>query len=174
MKIYLNLFLAFFRPGIFGFGGGPSAIPLIQNEVIDNYGWMTIEEYIDAVALGNSLPGPIATKLAALIGYKVGGMLGSVICLIAMVVPTALAIVLLYQVYAKYKEAQWLKSMMKAVKPVVVILLAETTFSMAQKSFTVTITWVLAAMACLGVFYFKIHPAILIVSSMVLGVFLIK
>lgn len=174
MKVYLDLFLAFFRPGIFGFGGGPSAIPLIQTEVIENYGWMTIEEYIDAVALGNSLPGPIATKLAALIGYKVGGILGSVISLIAMVVPTALAIVLLYQVYAKYKEAQWLKSMMTAVKPVVVILLAETTFSMAQKSFTVTITWVLAVLACLGVFYFKIHPAILIVSSMILGVFLIK
>lgn len=174
MKLYIDLFLAFFRPGIFGFGGGPSAIPLIQEEVINNYGWMTVEEYIDAVALGNSLPGPIATKLAALIGYKVGGVMGSITTLIAMVLPTALAMVLLYQVYSKYKEAKWLKSMMIAVKPVVVILLVETVITMGQKSFPAMITWVIAALAALGLFYFKIHPAILIVSSMVLGVILIK
>lgn len=174
MKVYLELFLAFFRPGIFGFGGGPSAIPLIQQEVIDNYGWMTVEEYIDAVALGNSLPGPIATKLAALIGYKVGGVLGSVTALIAIVVPTAIAMMALYQLYAKYKDAQWLKSMMVAVKPVVVILLAQTTLTMAQKSFPISITWIIAALAALGIFYFKMHPAILIVISMVFGAFAIK
>lgn len=174
MKVYIELFLAFFRPGIFGFGGGPSAIPLIQQEVIDNYGWMTVEEYIDAVALGNSLPGPIATKLAALIGYKVGGILGSITALIAMVVPTALAIMLLYQLYAKYKEAQWLKSMMVGVKPVVVILLAQTTLTMAQKSFPNAVTWIMGAFAVLGVFYFEIHPAILIVLSMFIGVLIIK
>ena len=174
MKLYVDLFLAFFRPGIFGFGGGPSAIPLIQEEVINNYGWMTVEEYIDAVALGNSLPGPIATKLAALIGYKVGGVMGSITTLIAMVLPTALAMVLLYQVYSKYREAKWLKSMMVAVKPVVVILLVETVITMGQKSFPAMITWVIAALAALGLFYFKIHPVVLIVSSMVLGVILIK
>ncbi len=174
MKLYVNLFLAFFRPGIFGFGGGPSAIPLIQKEVIDNYGWLTIEEYIDAVALGNSLPGPIATKLAALIGYKVGGILGSLTTLIAIVVPSAIAMMLLYHFYAKYKESLWLKSMMTAVKPVVVILLAETAITMAQKSFPISITWFIAAAACLGVFYFKVHPAILIVCSMVFGVVFIK
>ncbi|MDD4781689.1 MAG: chromate transporter [Tissierellia bacterium] len=174
MKLYIDLFLAFFRPGIFGFGGGPSAIPLIQEEVINNYGWMTVEEYIDAVALGNSLPGPIATKLAALIGYKVGGIIGSIITLTAMVLPTALAMILLYQVYSKYKEAKWLKNMMVAVKPVVVILLIETVITMGQKSFPITITWIIGALAALGLFYFKIHPAILIVTSMVFGVILIK
>lgn len=174
MELYLKLFLAFFRPGIFGFGGGPAAIPLIQQEVINNYGWMTVEEYIDAVALGNSLPGPIATKLAALIGYKVGGILGSIVTLIAIVVPTAAAMMLLYQVYAKYREAQWLKSMMIAVKPVVVILLLQTTVQMAQKSFPISITWLIAALAGLGVFYLKIHPAILIFASMIFGGFLIK
>ncbi len=174
MKVYLNLFLAFLRPGLFGFGGGPSAIPLIQEEVIDNFGWMTVEEYIDAVALGNSLPGPIATKLAALIGYKVGGILGSLVTLVAMVAPTAIAIMFLYQLYSKYKEAQWLKSMMIAVKPVVVILLLQTTLTMAQKSFPITITWIIGIIAGLGVFYFKLHPVILILSSMVFGIFFIK
>jgi chromate transporter len=174
MKVYLELFLAFFRPGIFGFGGGPSAVPLIQQEVIENYGWMTVEEYIDAVALGNSLPGPIATKLAALIGYKVGGVLGSITALVAMVVPTAVAIMLLYQIYAKYKDAQWLKSMMAGAKPVVVILLAQTTITMAQKSFPNSVTWIIGALAALGVFYFEIHPVILIVLAMLFGVFVIK
>lgn len=174
MKLYWNLFLAFFRPGIFGFGGGPAAIPLIQKEVIDNYGWMTIEEYTDAVALGNSLPGPIATKLAALIGYKVAGVIGSLITLAAIVVPTAIAMMLLYQVYAKHREEQWLKSMMTGVRPVVVILLIEAVVSLGTKSFPISITWIIACVAAVGLFYFKIHPAILIVLSMVFGIFFIK
>jgi chromate transporter len=100
--------------------------------------------------------------------------MGSITTLIAMVLPTALAMVLLYQVYSKYREAKWLKSMMVAVKPVVVILLVETVITMGQKSFPAMITWVIAALAALGLFYFKIHPVVLIVSSMVLGVILIK
>lgn len=174
MNTYINLFMAFFRPGIFGFGGGPAAIPLIQKEVIDKFGWLTIEEYADTVALGNTLPGPIATKLAAIIGYKVAGVLGALITLVAVVVPTAVAAALLYQFYAKYKDQQWLKSMMIGVRPVVVVLLAESVFSIGQKAFPMSITWGILLAAAAGLFYFKVHPAILIVASMLFGIAVIR
>ena len=67
----LRLFISFTKVGVFAYGGGPSMIPLVQEEVVDVNGWMTIEEFTDALAMGYALPGPIATKMAAYIGYKV-------------------------------------------------------------------------------------------------------
>jgi len=72
--ILLHVFWAFFIPSILGYGGGPPIIPLLQAEVVDHYGWMTLEQFGDVLALGNALPSPIATKLAGYIGYQVAGI----------------------------------------------------------------------------------------------------
>ncbi len=80
--IYLHLFLAFFIPGLIGFGGGPSTIPLIQKEVVDHYQMMTLKEYSSVIAIGNIFPGPIATKLAGYIGYELAGILVAVIAIL--------------------------------------------------------------------------------------------
>lgn len=86
--IYIDIFLAFFIPGIIGYGGGPASIPLIENQVVSTYGWMTTAQFSDTLALANALPGPIATKLAGYIGYEQGGVLGAVIALFATVGPS--------------------------------------------------------------------------------------
>ena len=80
--IYLHLFLAFFIPGLIGFGGGPAAIPLIQKEVVDHYQMMTLTEYSSVIAIGNIFPGPIVTKLAGYIGYELAGILVAVIAIL--------------------------------------------------------------------------------------------
>ena len=71
-----QLFWAFFRVGIFGFGGGPAMIPLVRAEVVTRHHWLTDEEFADVLAIGNTLPGPIATKMPGYIGYRVGGVTG--------------------------------------------------------------------------------------------------
>lgn len=164
-----QLILAFGRANIFGFGGGPAVIPLIRKEVVDNFNWLTIGEFTDTLAMGNALPGPIATKMAAYIGYKVAGIGGSLAALTATVLPTALAMVGLAGLYIKFKDTPQMAGMLKAVRPVVVILLLQTTIEMGMGSMRFPITWVIAAVAALLIFQFKIHPAILIVASMVFG-----
>lgn len=169
MKIYFDIFVAFLRCGIFGFGGGQATIPLVQEEVVGNFKWLSIQEFTDALALGNSLPGPITTKMAALVGYKVGGYLGSVVALAGMVIPSAVAIVFLINIYMRFKDARWLKGMMKGVRPVVVILITNVVFMMAKKSFPNFQTYIIAVIAIVGVFIFNIHPIILIVSALIYG-----
>ena len=71
MKEVIALFYAFAKVGILGFGGGHSIIPLIQIEVVNNYKWLTIEEFTEALAMANSLPGPITTKMSIFTGYKI-------------------------------------------------------------------------------------------------------
>lgn len=80
--IYIQLFMAFFVSNILGYGGGPASIPLIQKEVVDRYHWLTVKEFSEMLAIGNALPGPIATKMAGFIGYQQAGILGSVIALL--------------------------------------------------------------------------------------------
>lgn len=61
--IYIQIFLAFFIPGILGYGGGPASIPLVEQEVVRNYGWMDSQQFAEVLALGNGLPGPILSLI---------------------------------------------------------------------------------------------------------------
>ena len=88
MIIYLHVFWVFFITNILGYGGGPATIPLIQKEVVEHYKWMTPQEFNEALAMGNALPGPIATKMAGYIGFQEGGYLGSFLAVFASVAPS--------------------------------------------------------------------------------------
>src|SRR5699024_12410014 len=90
-----DIFIAFFRSGMLGYGGGLSAIPLMQHEVVIRYKWMDEEEFSDVLALANTLPSPINTKLAEYIRWRVRDWLGILNGLFAAVVPTLILMILL-------------------------------------------------------------------------------
>ncbi|UQD53384.1 chromate transporter [Bacillus methanolicus] len=173
----LDIFLAFFRVGMLGYGGGPSAIPLVHKEVVDKYKWMDSDEFGDIVALGNALPGPIATKLAGYIGYRVGGMIGMLNALVASTVPTIILMILLLNVLNAYKDQPWVKGMAAAVIPVVAAMLAALTWEYIKKSWESTLGWVWTLLFVIGSLilmeFINIHPAIIIFASL-LGVLLKK
>lgn len=168
-----DVFIAFTRAANLGFGGGPATIPLIQNEVVKHYKWMDAEEFTDALAVGNSLPGPIATKMAGYIGYKVGGGMGALLALTGTVVPSFLAVVLLSHLISVYANSPELKAMLRAVRPVVVVLIAQTALGMGKKAFPNAITWGIAVVAGI-LLYLNVHPAIIIVASMLFGYFVFR
>jgi chromate transporter len=108
--------------GLFGFGGGPSFIPLVEREVLA-HGWLTREGFLDAFAFGNALPGPITTKLAGYVGYRVAGWPGAIVALIGLTVPTILAMVALSALYGRYQDAALLERFLAGLRPVVIALL---------------------------------------------------
>lgn len=163
--------MAFFRVGMLGFGGGPSAIPLFQQEVVKKYKWMNDDEFGDTLALSNTMPGPIATKMAGYIGYRVNGLTGCLVALVASVVPTVILMIVLLGVMQQYKDIAWVAGMSEAVVPVVGVMLAILTLDFLKKSrdslgwgraiFYTVISGVLME-------YFGIHPAFLILAILVL------
>ena len=165
MKIQKDLFIAFFRSGMLGFGGGPSSIPLIQKEVVDTYKWVNNDEFGDILALGNTLPGPIITKIAGYIGYRVGGFFGMITAVSASVVPTIILMIVLLTSLSMYKDQPWVTGITKGVIPVVTVLMAILTwefFKNAKKSlgwFT-SIGLLSASFLCISII--GIHPAIII------------
>lgn len=164
-----DVFIAFTRASNLGFGGGPSLIPLIKAEAVDRYQWMDNEEFADSLAIGNALPGPIATKMAAYVGYKVAGWLGALAAIIGTVLPTVVIVILLGSLIMKYSNSPELKAMLKAVRPVVVVLVADTAYDMAKKSFPSISTWAIAAITVVLLYFVDIHPAFIIVASMLFG-----
>lgn len=167
----VHIFLAFFRSGMLGFGGGPSAIPLVYKEVVDNYKWMNSDEFGDIVALGNALPGPIATKLAGYIGYRVGGIFGMLNALFASTVPTIAMMIVLLNVLNKYKDQPWVIGMSTAVVPVVAVMLGTMTWDFIKKSTKSTLGWgwtFLFVVVTLLLFQLvHIHPAIVIIILLI-------
>lgn len=169
LKKTWHLFIAFTRASNLGFGGGPAVIPLIKAEVVDRYQWMNDEEYADALSIGNVLPGPIATKMAAYVGYRVAGCLGALAALVGTVGPTLLIVVLLGGLIMAYSNSPELKAMLLAVRPVVVVLIAHTAYEMGRKSFPTLSTWGIGALTVLILAVTSIHPAFIIIASMLLG-----
>lgn len=170
--IYLKIFWAFFIPGILGYGGGPASIPLIENEVVDANGWMTVNEFSEVLALSNALPGPIATKMAGYIGYMQGGVLGATVGVIATVAPSLILMLGLLSVLMKFKESPRVKRLTIVVRPVIAVLLGVMTYDFFHSAFlhiggfqTILIGGIAFILMGKG----KIHPAYVIMAALVYG-----
>ncbi|NSL53088.1 chromate transporter [Calidifontibacillus erzurumensis] len=170
--IYWDIFVAFFIANLLGYGGGPSTIPLIQNEVVNHYEWMTLQEFGDLFAIANVLPGPIATKMGGYIGYQVGGVLGAIIALTATVLPSAVAVILLYKFVTLFKNSPQVSLMTKAVQPIIAILLGILAYQFFSSSFETIGVFHLLFLTLLGfllMYKLKIHPALVIVIGLFYG-----
>jgi chromate transporter len=171
--LHRNIGLAFFRIGMLGFGGGPSSIPLVHQEVVKKYGWMTDDEFGDTLALANTLPGPIATKMAGYIGYRVAGIWGLLNALLASVIPTVVLMIVFLGLLQTYKDIPWVQHMSATVVPVVAVMLAVLTWDFIKKSGE-TLGWMraimLLALSAILIEALHIHPAIVILGC-ILAVF---
>ena len=170
--IYWQIFLAFFIPGILGYGGGPASIPLVEKEVVDRYGWMTTQEFGEVLALGNALPGPVATKMAGYIGYTEGGILGSAVALFASVAPSLILMIAFMVTLLKYKDSPKVKNITKMIRPVIAVLLGAMALQFFMTSYDTsgsiqTIVLVIISYWLLEVR--KMHPAYVILMALAYG-----
>ena len=169
-KNLLDIFMAFFKSSILSYGGGPASIPLMRAEVVDNYKWLTNEQFGDALAMGNTLPGPIAPKMAAYLGYNVGGIWGAVIGVVAAVVPTAIAIIVLAKILLSYKDAPRMKSMLMIAKPIVVVLLLQSAMGlMTKQNYPNVVMYIVSAVVFALVIFLKVNPAIVVLVGLAIG-----
>lgn len=170
--IYVQLFMAFFFPGILGYGGGPASIPLIEHEVVDNYGWMSTAQFSEVLALGNALPGPIATKMAGYIGYEVAGVGGAIVALAATVLPSLLLMIVLLGILYKNRSSIKVKRLTSFVLPTIAVLLGVLTFDFFHTSYQsigIYSTLLIAAVSYFLLEKWKVHPAFVIVGGLFVG-----
>ena len=169
---YLEIFWVFFITNILGYGGGPATIPLIQHEVIEVFGWMTEFEFIEMLAAGNALPGPIATKMAGSVGFGQGGIVGAVVALVATVVPSLILKVLLMNFLLAHKDSPRVKRMSLYIKPTIAVLLGIIVVQNFAMTFTTMGIFHLLVLVG-GAYYFlekkKTHPSLVILGALIYG-----
>ena len=90
--IYLKLFLSFLQIGLFSFGGGYAAMPLIQDQVVSQHGWLTMTEFTDLITISQMTPGPIAVNAATFVGSKIAGVPGSVSATCGCILPSCIIV----------------------------------------------------------------------------------
>ncbi|TGB00003.1 chromate transporter [Sporolactobacillus shoreae] len=167
----MDILIAFFRSSILSFGGGPSGIPLIEAEVVKRYHWMTIEEFGDMVAIANALPGPINTKLAGYIGWKLKGIGGLFAAIISSVFPMIITMIVLLGFLSAFQEQRWVRGMTQAVLPVVGVMMAQLTWSFvssAKEGLGWTVTIILIAISFILMEVLHVQPPILIALVLLL------
>jgi chromate transporter len=170
--IWICLFLGFFLANVLGYGGGPASIPLMYGEIVDHYHWLTNTEFSNMLALGNALPGPIATKIAAYVGYDVYGWWGFSIALFATVFPSAFALIFLLQIIQRHRQSLVVKGMTLSVQPVIAIMMLILTWEMSKDSIYSMGIWqslAIALLSFLALIKWKIHPALIIVVTFAYG-----
>ncbi|APX91927.1 chromate transporter [Halomonas sp. 1513] len=156
-----DLFMAFLRIGLLGFGGGPAMIPLVQQEVVKRHAWLSDEEFADILAIANTLPGPIATKMPGYIGYRVAGVTGCINAVLAVILPTIIAMIALLGVFSRYRDVAWIQGMGQGVVPVVMVMMGQLAWDFLNKSQLVLgwlVSLAMAAVAGVLIYWLGVHP----------------
>ncbi|QSF47634.1 chromate transporter [Paenibacillus tianjinensis] len=160
------------RTGILGYGGGPSVIPLIRHDAVSRYGWLTDDEFGETLAIANALPGPIATKMAAYLGYKLKGVRGAILSVLAHILPSCIAMIALLSAVNYLSGSKTVAGMIAAVSPVIAVMLGMMAYEFAQKAYKGLGKWIGSAFLVLALVLLEVlhlHPAIVIVLYLSYG-----
>ncbi len=185
MATLWEIFVLFTRVAMFSWGGGPASLALMQRETTAA-GWVTAEEFADAVAVGNALPGPIAPQVSAFVGYKLSGIPGAIAAALGTVFPTTVLMLIMVVFFYGVKDSPRVQAMLKAVRPAVVGLLLWTAYDMAYTVWGVkklgwgsamVLGWdkaLFALAAFLTLTFTNVNPAIIVVVTAFLGFLLYR
>ena len=133
--IYLKLFLSFLQIGLFSFGGGYAAMPLIQEQVVTQHGWLTMTEFTDMITISQMTPGPIAINAATFVGSKIAGVPGSVAATCGCILPSCIIVTLIAWFYLRYKKMKMFQSVLESLRPAVVALIASAGIAILHTAF---------------------------------------
>ena len=127
--IYLELFLNFLKIGLFTFGGGYAMIPLIKETVL-NYGWITEDELLNFIAISESTPGPVAINMATFVGSSQGGLLGSFLATLGVVLPSFIIIYIICTILKNLLTHKPVLATLNGIKPIIIALITTTGITM--------------------------------------------
>lgn len=178
--IYWQLFLSFLQIGLFSFGGGYAAMPLIQGQVVTLHHWLDMAEFTNLITISQMTPGPIAINSATFVGMKIAGVPGALVATLGCILPACILVTVLAKLYLRYRNLSVLQSVLHSLRPAVVALIAAAGVSILLTAFwgtgaAVTLAgtnWVLVFLFALCVVLlkrFRWNPILVMVLAGVLN-----
>lgn len=169
--LLLNLFWAFFKVGLFSFGGGYAMLPVMEAEVITRFGWLTAPEFIDIIAVAETTPGPIAINSATYVGFRLAGFAGSIIATIAVALPSLLVLLTLGGFLLRLVKINnpRLGSVMQGLRLAVIALILLAAVSLGKTGLVDRATYAIAAALFFSGAFLRTNPFYLLAAGAVLG-----
>lgn len=174
MIVYWQLFYAYTKIGIFGFGGGYAMLSLIQHEVVDKYHWLSLAEFTDVIAISQMTPGPIGINSATYIGYTVtGNVWGAILATVAVSLPSFLMVLAISMFFAKFRENRYVSAAFTGLRPVTIGLIAVAALVLMNGDNFIDYKSVLIFVAAFMLSWkFNVHPILMICLAGIAGVIL--
>jgi len=170
-RILLSLFAVFLRIGAFTWGGGYAMLPLIRNEVVEKRKWITSSDFIDGIAVSQSVPGAIALNIAAFVGNRISGNSGAIVAVIGSALPSFISIVVISIFFLRFRELSMVQGFFRGATPAIVALLVGAIVDIGRDALKgykeiIIATGLLLLLLCL-----HMHPVLAIVIAAILGLF---
>ncbi|MBE5997390.1 MAG: chromate transporter [Lachnospiraceae bacterium] len=172
MKELLQLYCAFFRIGLFTFGGGYAMLPMLQKEVVEKHGWATEEELMDYYAIGQCTPGVIAVNTGTFIGSKNRGTAGAAAATLGVITPSLIIITLIAAFFTNFKSNEIVAHAFAGIRVAVTVLVGTSVWKIGKKSLLDLPTCLIAAAVLALNLLTDLSPVILVVASAAAGIFL--
>lgn len=169
MKLYFELFWIFAKIGLFTIGGGYAMVPLIEREFVDNKRWISKEDFIDLLAVAQSVPGILAINMAIFVGYRLKGIKGAVATAFGTAFPSFAIILAIALFFTNFKDNEAVIKVFKGIRPAVVALIAAPCLQMAKSA---RLTWrnaIIPVIATVLIWLMAVSPIYVIIAGGVGG-----
>lgn len=133
--IYFQLFWSFLQIGLFSFGGGYAAIPLIEDIIVNTNGWLTTAEFTDLITISQMTPGPISVNSATFVGLNIAGFWGAFFATLGNLTPSFVIVTFIAWLYMKYESINTLQDVLKVLQPAVIAMIAAAGVSLIITAF---------------------------------------
>lgn len=170
MEILLNLFFSFLKIGAFSFGGGYAMLPFIEREVVVNNQWITKSDFLDIIGISQMTPGPVSINTATFVGYKVYGVLGSLVATLGVILVSFGLVLIVSKMLVKFKKNTKIQAALMGMKPVLIALIINAFLSVAKDSYKDVKSIIITIIIGIMLLSKKIHPIITIIFSAILGI----
>ena len=162
LRPHFDLFASFFRIGLFTIGSGYAMLPLIEREVVSRRGWMETDAFLDALAVAQSLPGPVALNTAALVGHRMKGTSGAAAAVLGTALPSFGVMLLVAAFFAGVKDDRMAAALFAGFRPAAAALIAASVWRLARKAWRGRRQTAVALAAALVVWLGGVSPAIVV------------
>lgn len=169
MDILIKLFLTFLKIGTFSFGGGYAMLPFIQEAVVDENGWLTINEFLDIIGISQMTPGPVSINTATFVGFKMSGVLGGIFATLGVVIMSFILVLIVNKFLDKFKNSKQVKGALLAMRPVLIALIIKAFLDLAKESYIDLKSIIITTIIGVILLSKKGGPIIVMVVAAILG-----
>ena len=165
MNLYWQIFFTFAKIGAFTIGGGYAMLPLIEKEIVEKKQWISKDDFVDMIAISQTVPGVLAVNISIFAGYRMKGNIGSIVATLGSVLPSFFIILAIAIFFRQFEENIWVQKMFNAIRPAVVALIAVPVFSTARSVKINAKTVIIPIAAAFLIWYWGVSPIYIVLAA---------